>query len=59
MRKGDKHMFAARFITEEDREKIKENRLKEKEINSYQYEAVQRMKQIESSWKHKNYKEKY
>lgn len=59
MRKGDKHMFAARYITEEDRQKIKENRQKERELRQYTYQAVQRMSRIESGWKHKNYKDKY
>jgi len=59
MRKGDKLMFVARFITEEDRQRIKENRQKEKEINNYQYEAIQRMTKIESNWRVKNYKDRW
>jgi len=52
-------MFGERYITEEERQKIKENRKIEKEINHYQYAAVGRMKHIESAWKHKNYKDRY
>lgn len=57
MRKGDKHMV--RFITEEDRQKIKEAKLREKEINQYQFEAVQRMKSKDTGYRMREYKDKY
>ena len=50
-------MFSTRFLTKEEREKIKENKLKEKEINDYTYEAVQRMKRRETDWKYRNCKD--
>ena len=52
-------MFSTRFVTKEEREKIKENRDKEKEINNYQIEAVNRMKKPANDWKLKNYKDKW
>lgn len=52
-------MFSTRFISAEEREKIKENKQKEKEINNYQVEAVNRMKKPVNDWKMKNYKDKF
>ena len=59
MRKGDKRMFLARWLTDEDRKKIKENRQKERALKHYTYGAVNRMKNKDTGYRIREYKDKY
>jgi|GEM_PF-1952416 len=45
--------FGGRFHTKEEREKIRENKRKEREVRGYSYDAVNRMKSKEpnANWK--------
>lgn len=51
-------MFWGRYFTEEEREKIKENQKKEREIKHYTYDAVQRMKSEDNGYRIKDYGDK-
>jgi len=52
-------MFLERWLTDEDRKKIKENRQKERELRHYTYGAVNRMKRTDDSYRIREYKDKY
>lgn len=50
-------MFQGRFITAEERQKIKENKQKENEYKYYLKGAVSRMKRKDCNYKMKCYKD--